>query len=40
MRTITLRTEEEFFKYLSDLSKKLGRPKSQIIKEAVLKYRN
>lgn len=23
MRTITLRTEEEFFKYLSDLSKNL-----------------
>ncbi len=38
MKTITLKTEDEFFKYLSNLSKRLKKPKSQIIREAVLEY--
>ncbi len=38
MKTITLKTEEEFFEYLNNLSKKLGKPKSQIIREAVIEY--
>ena len=31
MKTITLKTEEEFFEYLNNLSKVLGKSKSQII---------
>ncbi|WP_456393415.1 DNA-binding protein [Persephonella sp.] len=31
-------TEEEFFEYLNNLSKSLGKPKSQIIREAVIEY--
>ncbi len=38
MKTITLKTEEDFFEYLDKLSKNLGKPKSQIIREAVLEY--
>ena len=38
MKTITLKTEDEFFNYLNSLSKKLGKPKSQIIREAVIRY--
>ncbi|RUM61210.1 MAG: hypothetical protein DSY66_02530 [Persephonella sp.] len=38
MKTIILKTEEEFFEYLNSLSKKLGKSKSQIIKEAVFEY--
>ncbi len=38
MKTITLMTEEEFFEYLNNLSKSLGKPKSQIIREAVIEY--
>ncbi|WP_457624235.1 ribbon-helix-helix domain-containing protein [Persephonella sp.] len=38
MKTITLKTEEEFFEYLNNLSKSLGKPKSQIIREAVIEY--
>ncbi|WP_457626091.1 ribbon-helix-helix protein, CopG family [Persephonella sp.] len=38
MKTITLKTEEEFFKYLDNLSKNLGKSKSQIIREAVIEY--
>ena len=38
MKTITLKTEEEFFDYLNNLSKKLGKPKSKIIREAVIEY--
>ncbi len=38
MKTITVKTEDKFFNYLDSLSKKLGKPKSQIIKEAVLEY--
>ncbi|WP_456384379.1 DNA-binding protein [Persephonella sp.] len=38
MKTITLKTEEEFFEYLNNLSKSLGKPKSQIIIEAVIEY--
>jgi len=38
MKTITLKTEESFFKYLENLSKSLGKPKSQIIREAVIEY--
>jgi predicted DNA-binding protein len=38
MKTITLKTEEEFFEYLNNLSKELGKPKSQIIREAVIEY--
>ncbi|WP_297454606.1 ribbon-helix-helix domain-containing protein [Persephonella sp.] len=38
MKTITLKTGEEFFEYLENLSKKLGKPKSQIIREAVIEY--
>ncbi len=38
MKTITVKTEDKFFNYLDRLSKKLGKPKSQIIKEAILEY--
>jgi len=38
MKTITLKTEKEFFEYLNNLSKILGKPKSQIIREAVIEY--
>ncbi len=38
MKTITVKTEDKFFNYLDSLSKKLGKPKSQIIKEAILEY--
>ncbi len=38
MKTITLKTEEEFFNYLDRLSKSLKKPKSQIIREAILEY--
>jgi predicted DNA-binding protein len=38
MKTITLKTEEEFFEYLNNLSKVLGKSKSQIIREAVIEY--
>jgi malonyl CoA-acyl carrier protein transacylase len=38
MKTITLKTEDEFFEYLNNLSKTLGKSKSQIIKEAVIAY--
>ncbi len=38
MKTITLMTEEEFFEYLNNLSKSLGKPKSQIIRETVIEY--
>ena len=38
MKTITVKTEEEFFEYLNNLSKKLGKPKSQIIREAIIEY--
>ncbi|NPA58643.1 MAG: DNA-binding protein [Aquificae bacterium] len=38
MKTITLKTEEKFFEYLTSLSKQLGKPKSEIIKEAVIEY--
>ena len=38
MKTITLKTEEDFFNYLDKMSKKLKKPKSQIIKEAILEY--
>ena len=38
MKTITLKTDLEFFNYLDRLSKNLKKPKSQIIKEAILEY--
>ncbi len=38
MKTITLKTEKEFFEYLNSLSEILGKPKSQIIREAVIEY--
>ncbi len=38
MKTITLKTEEKFFEYLNNLSKSLGKLKSQIIREAVIEY--
>ena len=38
MKTITLKTDLEFFNYLDRLSKNLKKTKSQIIKEAILEY--
>ena len=38
MRTIILKTEEDFLEYLNELSKISGKSKYQIIREAVFEY--
>jgi len=38
MKTITIKTDEEFFSLINRISKELNEPKSRIIKRAVLEY--
>jgi predicted transcriptional regulator len=38
MKTITIKTDEEFFSLIDRISRELNEPKSRIIKRAVLEY--